>query len=420
MKTSDRGSTKVSMLEKNCVVVTGLGLLCGSGLSVTQAWPRLCAGTNQTRYFSLFEPQNGICPFGVELPEGAGELFRSLIKPRSRKQMTRGTSIAFAAAAEAIKDAGLNQVDVDSDRIGVVCGTTGTACMSAQSHDSYRILRTMPNAPAAWISLKHKFTGPSLVVSTACSSGIYALHTAYMLIATGQVDIVVAGAADSSLNQADVQGFDSLMALADSSEDPQRASRPFDRSRSGFVMAEGGGMLVLESWESARRRKARPYARLHLPAVSSEAYNILLPQPDGAGMAKTMSLALSQAGLSSRQISYINAHGTSTQQNDRCETMAIKKIFGPQAYSIPVSSTKSVTGHTLAAAAGVEAVICCKALQEGIIPPTINLNEPDPECDLDYVPHIARNHTLDHIMCNSFAFGGHNGVAIFSKINEEC
>jgi len=398
------------------VAVTGLGLMTGLGLDLSSCWDGLLEGRNTVRRFTLFDPAGLPTPFGVELPDGAGELFTRQIMKRSRDQMTRGTMIALATAQMAIADAGLEAGDVDRSRVGVVLGTTGTGYTGvAEGIDQHRILRGMSNSPSAWVSLKFKFAGPSFVVGTACSSGTYALAAAHWLIASGQADIVVTGAADSSLNRLDVQGFSSLMALAEESGDLKAASRPFDRSRSGFVIGEGGGVLVLESRESARRRGARVYALMPPPGLSSEAYNILSPQAGGVGMAVCMRRSLENAGLASAAIDYVNAHGTSTRINDLYEAQAIHAVFGAAARTVAVSSTKSLTGHCLAGAAGVEAVICCKALVEGMIPPTWNLTDPDPELDLDFVPNAPRRRELRHVMSNSFAFGGHNGVAIFSR-----
>ncbi len=398
------------------VVVTGLGLMTGLGLDLPTCWAGLLAGGDTVRRFTLFDPAGLPTPFGVELPDGADELFARQIMKRSRDQMTRGTMIALATAQMAIADAGLEAAGVDRSRVGVVLGTTGTGYSeAAEGIDQHRILRGMSNSPAAWVSLKFKYGGPSFVVGTACSSGAYALAAAHWLIASGQADAVVTGAADSSLNRLDVQGFSSLMALAEEPGEMATASRPFDRQRSGFVIGEGGGVLVLESRDAALRRGARVHALLLPPGLSSEAYNILSPQPGGVGMATCMRRSLENAGLAPEDIDYINAHGTSTRINDLYETQAIHAVFGAAARRVAVSSTKSLTGHCLAGAAGVEAVICCKALVEGVIPPTWHLTDPDPELDLDFVPNAPRRQALRNVMSNSFAFGGHNGVAIFTK-----
>jgi len=398
------------------VAVTGLGLLTGLGLDAESTWRGLLAGKSPVKRFTLFDPEGLACPFGVELPAGAEALFAAKIKKRHRDQMTRGTMIALAAADQAMADAGLGPGDVPPDRLGVVVGGTGTGyAPRSPEPDPHRILRNMGNAPASWIGLRLKAEGPVFLVSTACSSGAYAMHAAHALLASGQCDVVVTGAADSACNYLDVEGFAAIMALSTDVEGMATASRPFDRKRNGFVLAEGGGMLVLESQEHARRRGARIRAELSRPGLTSEAYNIVSPRPDGASIARAMRLAIENAGLGPGDIDYINAHGTSTPLNDLCETQAIKAVFGERAHGIPISSTKSITGHCVSAAAGVEAVIACLALERGVIPPTWNLTEPDPELDLDYVPNAPREHPMRHVMSNSFGFGGHNAALVLSR-----
>jgi 3-oxoacyl-[acyl-carrier-protein] synthase II len=398
------------------VAVTGLGLMTGLGLDMETTWKGLLGGPSPIRRFTLFDPTGLSSPFGVQLPDGAEALFGAGIKPRRRKQMTRSTQMAVLLARAALADSGLDGVAPDRGRIGVVVGATGTgyAPVSART-DPHRILLNMASSAAAWISLAEHLQGPSFVVSTACSSGAYALHSAMSLILGGQCDAAVSGAADSALSYLDVEGFCSLMALSDDVARMSTASRPFDRDRSGFVLGEGGGMLVLEELGYARRRGARIYAELSLPGLCSEAYNIMSPDPEGTNIARCMELALANAGIAPGDVDYINAHGTSTPLNDLCETRAIKRVFGGAAGSVPVSSTKSLTGHCLSAAAGVEAVICCLALDRGIIPPTMHLENPDPELDLDYVPGTPRRKDLRNVLSNSFAFGGQNGVCVFSK-----
>jgi len=403
-------------ITKTRVAVTGIGLMTGLGLDAESTWFGLLAGASPIKRFSLFDPTGLPCTFGVELPEGAEALFAERIKKRQRDQMTRGTMIAVAAADQAIADSGLDLGTVSRERLGVVVGATGTgyAPRTAET-DQHRILKNMASAPAAWIGLRHKAEGPTFVVSTACSSGAYAMHAGFSLIASGACDVVISGAADSACNYLDVEGFSSIMALASDTADIASASRPFDKERNGFVLAEGGGMLVLESIAHANARSARVYAELSLPGLGSEGYNIISPRPGGAGIALSIRRALDNAGLAPEDIDYINAHGTSTPQNDLCETLAIKDVFGARAKSIPVSSTKSLTGHCLSAAAGVEAAISCLALDRGIIPPTWHLDHPDPELDLDYVPNAPREAALHRVMSNSFGFGGHNAALVFSR-----
>lgn len=399
------------------VAITGLGMMNSLGLDLESSWSGLVQGFNPVGRFTLFEPEGLPCPFGMELSPAIKDIFRKQIIKRQRRQMTRGTMIAIATAKMTLDNSGIIEYsDLNPERIGVVIGCTGTGyAPTTLEKDDFRILRNMASSPAAWASLKNKLLGPSFVVSTACSSGAYALSAAYSMILSGQCDAVLAGAADSALNYPDVEGFCSLTALSEDVEHMKTASRPFNKSRNGFVLGEGGGMLLLESFEHAQKRQAKIIAQMALPGLCSEGYNIISPKPGGKSMAKAMNLALEHAQLDPSQIDYINAHGTSTLLNDYLETLAIKSVFKENAYSIPISSTKSMTGHCLSAAAGIEAVICCKALVENAIPPTINLNEPDPELDLDFVPNEARQKKLHHVMSNSFAFGGHNGVCIFSR-----
>ena len=402
---------------KDRVAVTGLGLITGLGLDLESTWQGLILAKRVAKRFTLFDPTGLPATFGVELPGNAEELFQENIQTRKRKQMTRANMIAVYTTKMAIEDSGLDLESMDRERIGMVYGATGTGyAPQSLEVDENRILKNMASAPAAWNSLIYKIPGPSFTVTTACSSGAFALHSAFQLIQSGQCDIVIAGAADSALSYLDVQGFCSLHALSERNDDPPSASRPFDKNRNGFVMAEGGGILILESMEFAKRRGANIYCTMYLPGLGSEAYNIMSPAPGGVGMARAMKAALHNAGLKDNDIDYTNAHGTSTILNDIYETQAIKEVFGNRAYQIPVSSTKSMTGHCLSAAAGVEAVICIKSLIENTIPPTVNLTESDPELDLDYVPNKPRKTELNHVMSNSFAFGGQNGVCIFSRI----
>ncbi len=397
-------------------VVTGMGLMTGLGLDLESSWKGVLEATSPIRKFSLFDPDGLGASYGVELPEGAEEIFKKRIKKRRRSQMTRGSMIACVSAAMALDDAKLDLGSCDLRRIGVVAGATGTGYAPSGSEvDSHRILKNMASAYASWISLSHRLAGPSFVVSTACSSGTYALASAYDLLQNGICDVVLAGAADSSLNYLDAEGFASIMALSEGADPVRGASRPFDRDRDGFVMGEGGGFLVLEHPDFARARRAHVYAEMPRPALTSETYNIMSPRPGGVGMSQTMGQALDLAGLEAKQIDYINAHGTSTRLNDQYEVQAIKEVFGAHASELVVSSTKGQTGHCLAGAAGVEAVLCCKALVEGIVPATINLTEPDEELDLDFVQGRPRTRDMNRVMSNSFAFGGHNGTCIFSR-----
>jgi 3-oxoacyl-[acyl-carrier-protein] synthase II len=298
------------------VAVTGLGLMCGLGLDLASSWQGLIQGNRPAGRWTLFDPKTLPSPFGVELPSGADAIFSSIIPHRRRTQMTRATMIMTATAGMAIADSALD-ISKSPSRIGAVIGCTGTGYAGgAGETDPNRILKNMASAPAAWVSLIHKIQGPSFTVSTACSSGAYAIWSAMQLIQSGRCDAVVAGAGDSAINYPDIEGFCGLMALSDDVENMQSASRPFDRKRNGFVMGEGAGMLVLESEEHAIRRGAHIHAYAWLPGCNSEAYNILSPQPDGTAMAMAIQDAINNAGLKLQDIDYINAHGTSTPHND--------------------------------------------------------------------------------------------------------
>ncbi|MEN8190104.1 MAG: beta-ketoacyl-[acyl-carrier-protein] synthase family protein [Thermodesulfobacteriota bacterium] len=400
------------------VVVTGLGLMSGLGLDLESSWQGLTAGASVTDRFQSFDPQGLDCTFGVELPAGVEELFKEKIKTRRRRQMTRTTMIGLVTSGMAIEDSDLSMDSIDPQRVGVVLGTTGTGYSPEPAgEDRMRIIKNMSNSVASWVSLQWKLHGPSYVVGTACSSGVYGLAAAHSMVSSGLCDVVISGSMDSSLNSDDVGGFSNLLALADDGDDVRTASRPFEQDRSGFVIGEGGGVLVVESRGHAEQRGARIYCRMHLPGLYTEAYNILSPEPEGRGMSRCMRQALGNSGLRPDDIDYINAHGTSTYFNDLYETQAIKEVFGDHARALPVSSTKSMTGHCLAGGGGMEAVISCKTLHEGVIPPTINLVNRDPELDLDYVSEGKRTADLNHVMSNSFAFGGHNGVNIFSRLD---
>lgn len=404
------------MNTNSSIVVTGLSMMTGLGLNLDDCWQGLVKGHSVTARYKSFDSEGLPNCYGVELPEEADDFFARRIKKRKRSQMTRSTRMGLVTAEMAIEDAELDLDKLDRTRIGVIIGTTGTAYISEKRQpDTMRILKNMSNSPASWISLTKKLGGPSFVVGTACSSGVYALAAAYGLLYSGLCDVIICGSIDSSINYPDVEGFCNLMALAGSEQTPETASKPFDRNRSGFVMGEGAGILVLETAEHAKKRKASAYVKMHYPGLYTESYNILSPEPEGRGMAKCMRMALRHSNLAPVDIDYINAHGTSTYLNDLYETMAIKEVFGKHALELAISSTKSMTGHCLAGGAGVEAVISCMALHENIIPPTINLTDPDPELDLDFVAGQARKKELRHVMSNSFAFGGHNGVNIFSK-----
>ena len=273
----------------------------------------------------------------------------------------------------------------------------------------------MNNAIPAWIALKYNLQGPNFTVSTACSSSAYAITLGYDLIKNNNADLVIVGGADSTLNPEEISGFNNLYALSTVNEKPEKASKPFSKDRDGFVIGEGAGILILESLESAQKRNAKIHAEIVGHANTCEAYNIIAPMKNGEGMAKTIELAIKNSGIKKEDIDYINAHGTSTELNDRFETMAIKKVFGEYAYKIPVSSSKSMIGHTIGGAGAIESIITIMSINNELLTPTINYDIPDPELDLDYVPNNSKSHKINYALSNSFAFGGHNSTIVFKK-----
>lgn len=401
------------------VVITSGAAISALGLNSHECWENLLNKQNRISRFFTFDPKDLAFPYGYQLPEGAEALFKSRVKTYNRKKMTRGSLIALSAAFEAFENSGIDLNTVDRSRIGVVSGATGTGYAPETTDvDRNRILKNMASASAAWISTHLGLEGPAFVVSTACSSGIYAAKCAFDLIQTGECDIVLAGSSESALSYADAMGFENLMALSDDTENWQTASRPFDRNRSGFVMGEGGGMVVLESLEHAIKRKADIIAEMHRPALSSEAYNIIAPKADGEGMKVTMSKALQNSSLDYKQIDYINAHGTSTQLNDLYEAKAINGVFKEHAQKVITGSTKSLTGHCLSGTGGLEIVFSALAIKHQKLPPLINYSDKDPEINLNLDPSSNTGKEINHVLCNAFAFGGNNGSVVLSRLEE--
>jgi 3-oxoacyl-[acyl-carrier-protein] synthase II len=328
--------------------------------------------------------------------------------------------MCFICAQEAIAKSGIILENLNRSRVAVILGVvnTGNSSVEKDTDVKNRIMKSMNNSMAAWISIEYGFTGPSFIVSTACASSAYAVGLGYDMIKNGQADIVIAGGADSIINPEEISGFNELFALSIENDPPEKASRPFSKNRDGFVIGEGAGTMILESELSAKRRNAIVYGELAGYAFTSEGYNIMAPQKDGEGMAQAMELAIKNSGIEKSEIGYINAHGTSTTLNDKYETLAIKSVFGDRAYNIPVSSNKSMIGHTVGAAGIIEGVFTVLSLLNGKLPPTINLEEPDPELDLDYIPNIFREKSINAALSNSFGFGGHNVTLVFQKIQK--
>lgn len=331
--------------------------------------------------------------------------------------MTRVTRMCLVATKDAVTSSGVNFDEMDKTRCAIILGVvnTGNSSSEKDTNPQNTIFKSMTNSMPAWISMEYQLMGPNFAVNTACASSAYAIGLGYDMIRNGQADLVIAGGADSIINFEEVRGFNSLYALSVENDPPEKASKPFSRNRDGFVIGEGAGVLIIESEESALKRKAHIHAEIAGYAFSSEGYNIMAPMKDGEGMAFTIEKAISNSGVSKDEVDYINAHGTSTDLNDRYETLAIKKVFGERAYHIPISSSKSMIGHTIGAAGAIESVITVMSIENGIIPPTINLDQPDPELDLDYVPNVARKKDIRVALSNSFGFGGHNATLVFRK-----
>ena len=399
------------------VVITGMGIISSLGLSLEENWKNLIAGKSGIRHITLFDPVSCATRIAAEVPAEFEELSRRYIKKRAASQMTRVTRMCVTAAKIAVEDAGISFEEADRTRCSVIMGVVNTGNSSAERDTNLQntVFKSMTNSMPAWISLEYQLTGPNFAVNTACASSAYAIAFGYEMIRNGQSDIVIVGGADSIINAEEINGFNALYALSVANDPPGQASKPFSGDRDGFVIGEGAGVLILESAAHAHARNARIHAGVAGYALTSEGYNIMAPMKDGEGMARTMELALKNAGVGREEIGYINAHGTSTELNDRYETMAIKKVFGELAGQIPVSSSKSMIGHTLGAAGAIEAIITAMSLREGILPPTINYRNPDPDLDLDYVPNIPRIKDIRTAMSNSFGFGGHNAILVLKK-----
>lgn len=400
----------------NRVLITGLNIITPLGLDLESSWAGIIAGKNGVGPITIIDTEGLQTHIAAQLPDSFDSYSAGFIKKRMADQTTRVTKMCYVCAKEAVRKSLLNFDSFDKTRCAVVLGVVNTANNSAEkgTTSKNRILKGMNNAMSAWISMEYRLLGPNFTITSACASSAYAIGLGYDMIKSGNADIVITGGADSLINREDIEGFNELYALS-VNNDPGNASSPFSAGRDGFVIGEGAGIMILESEESALRRKAMIYAELAGCALTSEAYNIMAPMKDGEGICHTILSALKNSNIKPEEVDYINAHGTSTILNDLYETMAIKKVFGERAYTIPVSSTKSMIGHTVGAAGVIEGAVTVMSIINGVIPPTINLNNPDPELDLDYVPCIARKKIINCAISNSFAFGGHNATLVFKK-----
>ena len=398
------------------VVVTGMNVISALGLNLESNWDNLIRGRSGVKRISMFDPSDLQTQIAAEVPAEFDELAKQFIRKRSARQMTRVSQMCYTCAKNAVEKSSVDFNQMDKTRIAVIMGCVNTGNSSVEKGTTIQnsILKSMNNSMSAWISLEYQLLGPNYTVATACASSAYAIALGHDLIKTDKADIVIAGGADSIINPEEIRGFNELYALSVENNPPAKASKPFSKSRDGFVIGEGAGVIILESEESARKRNADIFAEIPGYALTSEAYNIMAPMKDGKGMAHTMNQALINSNLKPDDIQYINAHGTSTILNDRYETLAIKQIFNDYAYQIPVSSLKSMIGHTIGAAGVIEAAITIMSIINETLTPTINY-EKDPELDLDFVPDKSRKHRIIHALSNSFAFGGHNASIVLKK-----
>lgn len=412
------------MQKRRRVVITGLGVISPVGNTLQEAWASLVQGKGGVGPLTLFDAKEYPTRFAAEVKNFNPDQY---LTHKESKHSDRFVQFAVASAKQAWDDSKLDITKEDPHRIGCWIGT-GMGGLST-IEEGYRDLqargpsRVRPffipmiicNMAPGQVSISLGIKGPNSCTVSACASSAHAIGDSYDIIERGEAEVMVTGGSECAITPLGVAGFCALKALSTRNDDPQTASRPFDKDRDGFVIAEGAAMLVLEELEHAKKRGARIYGEIVGYGMTGDAYHITAPDPNGEGAAGAMAAALKDAGLSPKDISYINAHGTSTAMNDRIETGAIKKVFGDHAKKIPVSSTKSMTGHLLGAAGAIEFLACLMAMQDQIIPPTINYKTPDPECDLDYVPNQARKAKLDVCLSNSLGFGGHNVALIVRK-----
>jgi len=414
-------------MNKRRVVVTGIGMVTPLGIGVEESWQGLLAGKSGIGKITRFDASR----FATQI---AGEVDgfnpEDYIEIKEIKKMDRFIHFAVAAAQLALDDSGLKITGNNADRTGVIVGS-GIGGLPAIEYYHSVLLDKGPrkispffipmliiNLAAGQISIRFGAKGPNSAVATACATGSHAIGDAFRIIQRGEADAMIAGGAESVITPLGIGGFNAMKALSTRNDEPEKASRPFDIDRDGFIIGEGAGIVILESLESAIMRGAKIYAEIVGYGMTADAYHITAPSPDGEGAARCIRMTLQDAAVNPAEVKYINAHGTSTKSGDELETRAIKTVFGDHAYRIAVSSTKSMTGHLLGAAGGVEAVVTALSIYHGIVPPTINLDNPDPECDLDYVPHQSRKMSLQYALTNSFGFGGTNACLLLKKFEQ--
>ena len=408
------------------VVVTGMGLVIPTGIGVETAWKNICEGKSGIGFLTRFDPDGFETKITGEVKGFNPELY---IDKREIKKADLFVQYVLAATKEALEDAQLNITPENSERVGVTVGTGLGGLPTLEKYHKILMERgpgrispffipmLIANMASGQIAIQFGAKGPNTCVVTACATGAHCIGDAFRAIVYGDAEAMITGGTEANITPLTIGGFNAMKALSTRNDQPEKACRPFEKNRDGFVVAEGSGILILEALEFALKRNAKIYGELIGYGYTGDAYHITAPPPDGEGAARCMQMAIKDAGLRPEDIDYINAHGTSTPLNDLTETRAIKTVFGEHAKKIPVSGTKSMTGHLLGAAGSTEAIVTLLAIQDGIIPPTINYEEPDPECDLDYVPNVARRQPLEVAMSNAFGFGGTNATLIFKKFS---
>ena len=408
------------------VVLTGMGIISPVGNTVATAWENILAGQSGISPITTFDVSNFPVRFGGTIKDFDVERY---ISRKEAKKMDYFIHYGIAAAIQAMEDAGLKVTEANAERIGVAIGSgIGGLPGIEEGHEAYLkggprkitpffVPRSIINMISGNLSILYGIKGPNIAIVTACTTGTHNIGEASRIIIHGDADVMIAGGAEMSSTPTGLGGFAAARALSTRNDDPQRASRPWDRDRDGFVLSDGAGVVVLEEYEHAKRRGARIYAELLGFGMSSDAYHMTLPAENGDGARRCMRNALRDAGLNPEDVDYINAHGTSTPAGDKAESDAVKLAFGDHAYQLAMSSTKSMTGHLLGAAGGVEAIFSVLAIRDQVAPPTINLDNPSPGCDLNYVAHAAQERRIDIVLSNSFGFGGTNGTLIFGKLN---
>jgi len=407
------------------VVVTGLGVIASLGHNVNDFWASLIAGKSGVDKVTLFDAKDYTCQIGAEV---RGWDATQHMDAKEVRRNDRYTHFGFCAAKQAVADAKLDMTKEDGDRVGVLIGS-GIGGMLTIENQHKNLLEKGPrkvspfmipalisNMCSGLVAIELGARGPNFGVVSACSTSTHAIGESLRMIRYGDADVMICGGAEASITPLSYAGFCSMKAMSTFNENPQKASRPFDLNRDGFIMGEGGAVLVIESLEHAQARGAHIYCELAGYAATCDAYHITSPDPDGKGLSQAMIKSLKDAKVEPHQVDYINAHGTSTPYNDKFETIAIKKIFGDHARKLNISSTKSMTGHLLGAAGSIEAVISVKAIETGIVPPTINYETPDPDCDLDYTPNVKREAKIDTVLTDNLGFGGHNAALVFKRL----